>query len=113
MALDLAKLGQEVLAARVGSLEGHSRFFETLVGSFAVGVLYWALRCPFRTSRAAALAGAFRLEETNIIELHHLMLASTLLGFFLATALAAHIAGARNLLQFIGALCLATGASIR
>ena len=32
------------------------------------------------------------------------------LGFFLATALAAHIAGARNLLQFIGVLCLATGA---
>jgi hypothetical protein len=78
MALDLAKLGQEVLAARVGSLEGHSRFFETLVGSFAVGVLYWALRCPFRTSRAAALAGVIRLEETNIIELHHPMLASTL-----------------------------------
>jgi hypothetical protein len=30
--------------------------------------------------------------------------------FFLATALAAHLAGARNLLQFTGVLCLATGA---
>ena len=85
MALDLAKLGLEVLPAQVGSLEGRSRFFEALVGSFAVGFLYWALRCPFRTSRAAALAGSclllfsvIRLEETNIIGPHHLMLAATL-----------------------------------
>ena len=32
------------------------------------------------------------------------------LAFFLAIALAAHIGGARNLLQFIAVLCLATGA---
>ncbi|HLV85404.1 MAG TPA: glycosyltransferase family 39 protein [Candidatus Sulfotelmatobacter sp.] len=31
------------------------------------------------------------------------------LGFFLFTALAAHIAGARNLLQFTGVLCVASG----
>ena len=43
MALDLAKLGQEVLPAWAGSLEGRSRFFEALVGSFAVGFLYWTL----------------------------------------------------------------------
>ena len=35
---------------------------------------------------------------------------AVVLGFFLATALAAHMAGARNLLQFIGVLCLASGA---
>lgn len=32
------------------------------------------------------------------------------LAFFLSTALSAHVAGARNLLQFIGVLCLATSA---
>jgi hypothetical protein len=32
------------------------------------------------------------------------------LGFLVATALASYIAGSRNLLQFIGVLCLATGA---
>jgi hypothetical protein len=39
MALDIAKLGQEVLPAGAGSLEGRSRFFEALVGSFAVDFL--------------------------------------------------------------------------
>src|SRR5271163_4271396 len=57
-----------------------------LVGSMAVGFLYWTLRDTFRTSRAAALVGSslllssvIRLEETNIIDPHHLMLACTLM----------------------------------
>jgi hypothetical protein len=81
----LAKLGQEVLPAAAGSLEGRLRFFEALVGSVAVGLLYLALRRSFRTSHAAALAGSslllfsvIRLEETNVIGPHHLMLACTL-----------------------------------
>jgi hypothetical protein len=85
MAIYLTKLGQEVLPAGAGSLEVRSRFFVALVGSLGVGFLYWALRHCFRTSRAAALVGSslllfsvIRLEETNIIGPHHLMLACTL-----------------------------------
>jgi hypothetical protein len=85
MAIYLAKLGQEVLPAGTGPLEGRLRFFEALVGSLAVGFLYLTLTHSFRTSRAAALAGSslllfsvIRLEETNIIGPHHLMLACTL-----------------------------------
>jgi Dolichyl-phosphate-mannose-protein mannosyltransferase len=85
MAIYLAKLGQEVLPAGAGSLERRLRFFIALVSSLAVGFVYWTLRHSFATSRAAALAGSslllfsvIRLEETNIIGPHHLMLASTL-----------------------------------
>jgi Dolichyl-phosphate-mannose-protein mannosyltransferase len=81
----LAKLGQELLPAAAGSLEGRLRFFEALVGSVAVGLLYLALRRSFRTSHGAALVGSslllfsvIRLEETNLIGPHHLMLACTL-----------------------------------
>jgi hypothetical protein len=85
LATDLAKLGQEVLPAWVGSLEVRLRFFEALAGSLAVGFLYWTLRLHFRTSRAAALVGSslllfsvIRLEETSIIGPHDLMLLCTL-----------------------------------
>ena len=85
LAIYLGKLGQEVLPAAAGSLEGRLRFFEALVGSAAVGLLYLALRRSFSTSHAAALAGSslllfsvIRLEETNLIGPHHLMLACTL-----------------------------------
>jgi hypothetical protein len=85
MAIYLAKLAQEVLPAGAGSLEGRLRFFIAVVSSLAVGFLYWTLRHSFATSRAAAFAGSslllfsvIRLEETNIIGPHHLMLASTL-----------------------------------
>jgi Dolichyl-phosphate-mannose-protein mannosyltransferase len=85
MAIYLAKLGQEVLPVGTVSLEVRLRFFVALVGSLAVGLLYWTLRRSFRTSRAAALAGSslllfsvIRLEETNIIGPHQLMLACTL-----------------------------------
>jgi hypothetical protein len=84
MAIYLAKLGQE-LPTSVGSLESRSRFFVALVGSLATGMLYWMLRRFFRTSRLAALVGSslllfsvIRLEETNVIGPHHLMLACTL-----------------------------------
>ena len=85
MAIYLAKLGQQVLPAGAGSLEDRLRFFGALVGSLAVGLLYWTLRRSFRTSRAAALAGSsllllsvIRLEETNILGPHDLMLVCTL-----------------------------------
>jgi dolichyl-phosphate-mannose-protein mannosyltransferase len=85
MAIYLAKLGQEVLPAWAGSLERRLRFFGALVGSLAVGFLYWTLRHSFKTSRAAALVGSslllfsvIRLEETNIIGPHHLMLVCTI-----------------------------------
>ena len=83
MAIYLAKLGQQVLPA--GSVEDRLRFFEALVGSLAIGLLYWTLRRSFRTSRAAALAGSslllfsvIRLEETYILGPHDLMLFCTL-----------------------------------
>lgn len=85
MAIYFAKLGQEVFPAGTVSLEVRLRFLATLVASLAVGLLYWMLRRSFKTSRAAALVGAslllfsvIRLEETNIIGPHHLMLACTL-----------------------------------
>ena len=85
MAMDLAKLGRELLPGWVGPLEVRARFFESLAGSLAVGFLYWTLRHHFRTSRAAALVGSslllfsvIRLEETNIIGPHDLMLSCTL-----------------------------------
>jgi Dolichyl-phosphate-mannose-protein mannosyltransferase len=85
MAVYLAKLGQEVLPASAASLELRSRFLSALVGSVAIGFLYWTLRHSFKTSRAAAFVGSslllfsvIRLEETNIIGPHHLMLACTL-----------------------------------
>jgi len=85
MMIYLAKLGREVLPAGAGSLEVRLRFFVALVGSLAVGFLYWTLRHSFKTSRAAALVGSslllfsvIRLEETNVIGPHHLMLLCTL-----------------------------------
>jgi hypothetical protein len=92
MAIYLTKLGQELLPASLGSLEGRTRFPIAFVASFSIGFLYWALRNVFRTSQAAALVGSglllfsvIRLEETNVIGPHHLMLLCTLtllcLGF--------------------------------
>src|SRR5262245_11232103 len=85
MAIYLAKLGQEMLPTAVGSLEDRSRFFAALLGSMAIGFLYWTLRHSFRTSRAAAFVGSglllfsvIRVEETPIIGPHHLMLTCTL-----------------------------------
>jgi Dolichyl-phosphate-mannose-protein mannosyltransferase len=85
MAIYLAKLGREVLPASVAALEYRLRFFEALAGSLSVAFLYWTLRRIFATSRAAALAGSglllfsvIRLEETNLVGPHHLMLACTL-----------------------------------
>ena len=85
MAIYLAKLGHDVLPAGAGSLECRYRFLIALVGSLAIGFLYWTLRHSFRTSRAAALVGSslllfsvIRVEETNVIGPHHLMLACTL-----------------------------------
>jgi hypothetical protein len=74
MAIYLAKLGQEMLPTEVGSLEDRSRFFAALLGSMAIGFLYWTLRHSFRTSRAAAFVGSglllfsvIRVEETPIM----------------------------------------------
>ncbi|HUK16195.1 MAG TPA: hypothetical protein VLW65_07250 [Bryobacteraceae bacterium] len=85
MAIYLAKLGQELLPGGTVSIEVRLRFLVALVASLAVGLSYWTLRRSFGTSRAAALAGSglllfsvIRLEETNIIGPHHLMLACTL-----------------------------------
>jgi hypothetical protein len=90
LAIYLAKLGQEVLPAATMSLEVRLRFFEALVNSLAVGLLYWTLRRSFGTSRGAALVGSslllfsvIRLEETNILGPHQLMLACTLAIFAL------------------------------
>ena len=80
----LAKLGHELLPAGMGSLESRLRFFDALVASFAVGLIYGSLRHIFKTSRGAALVGASlflfsgsRVEETNIIGPHGLMVVCT------------------------------------
>jgi hypothetical protein len=85
MGIYLAKLGQQFLPAEVSSLETRSRFFPGLAASLAIGTLYWMLRSAFQTSGAAALVGSslllfsvIRLEETNIVGPHDLMLACTL-----------------------------------
>jgi hypothetical protein len=62
--------------------------------AFSISIMFGALWRAFRRGRYSS---------------RHVWLA-VFLAFFLATALSAHIAGARNLLQFIGVLCLATGA---
>jgi hypothetical protein len=84
MLLVLAKLGKELLPADWGSLETRWRFFDALVASFAVGVIYASLRHCFKTSRAAALVGASlylfsgsRVVETNVIGPHGLMAVCT------------------------------------
>lgn len=85
--LYLAKLAAVVIPAGFGPVEGRLRFFIALVSSTGVGLLYWILRAVFQTSRAAALVGTsllllsfIRLEETNLIGPHHLILVCTL-GF--------------------------------
>jgi hypothetical protein len=85
------------------------RIFEVPPRSAAV---YWLahLDAPilvFSTSIIfIALWKAFR---SGHLSSKHAYLAVSL-AFFLAIMLVAHIAGARNMLQFIGVLCLATGA---
>jgi hypothetical protein len=85
MGIYLAKLGLEGLPAGPLSLEAHTRFPIALVASLAIGLVYWTLRNVFKTSLAAALVGTgllllsvIRLEETNVIGPHHLMLVCTL-----------------------------------
>jgi hypothetical protein len=82
--LYLAKLGHELPAA-LGSLEARVRLPTVLVASSAIGLLYWLLRSVFETSRSAAFVGSsllllsfIRLEETNVIGPHHLMVVCTL-----------------------------------
>jgi hypothetical protein len=84
LGLYLAKLGHGVPAA-LGSLEARVRFPTALVASAGIGLLYWLLRRVFETSRQAALVGSslllfsfIRLEETNVIGPHHLMVVCTL-----------------------------------
>jgi hypothetical protein len=85
MGIYLAKLGIEELPAAGLSLEARTRFPIALVASLAIGLVYWALRNVFKTSQAAAFVGTsllllsvIRLEETNLIGPHHLMLVCTL-----------------------------------
>ena len=85
MTIYLTKLALDMLPTGAGSLEGRLRLFVAFVSSLAIGFSYWTLRHSFKTSRAAALVGAslllfsvIRLEETNIIGPHHLMLVCTL-----------------------------------
>jgi hypothetical protein len=85
MSVYLAKLGQDILPASIASNEVRSRFLIASVSSIGIGFLYWALRHSFKTSRLAAIVGCcllmlsfIRLEETEIVEAHQLMLACTL-----------------------------------
>jgi hypothetical protein len=84
MSVYLGKLGLSALPASVPP-EIAARLLIALIASFAVGLVYAGLRHVFRTSRAAALVGAgllffsvIRIQETNLIGPHQLMLACTL-----------------------------------
>jgi hypothetical protein len=75
-------------------------------------VVYWLahLDAPiFVFSISIILVALWKAFRSGCLGSKHAYLAVSL-GFFLATMLAAHMAGARNMLQFIGVLCLATGA---
>jgi hypothetical protein len=96
----------------------HYPFHPTLVGNriFEVtprtAAAYWLshLDAPILVfSGSIILIALWKAFRSGRLSSKHAYLA-VFLAFFLATALAAHIAGARNLLQFIGVLCLATGA---
>lgn len=89
----LAKIGQHVIPASWASIEVRLRFFEALIASCGIGLVYILLRKCFGTSRMAALAGSgllllsvIRLQETNVIGPHHLMLVCALammgLGYY-------------------------------
>jgi hypothetical protein len=88
--LYLAKIGSSLLPGSISPIELRLRLPEALMGSLAIGLLYPILKYWLRTSSAAALAGSalllfsvIRLQETNIIGPHHLILLWTLilLGF--------------------------------
>jgi hypothetical protein len=90
----------------------------TLVGSHVVAAaprwafFYWFARLdlPLLVVFTAILAAAlWRVRQKHLLASKHLYLA-VCVAFYFVTTLAAHLAGARNLLQFIGVACLATGA---
>jgi hypothetical protein len=85
MSIYLSKLGQEVLPSGVFSIEVRSRLFISIVASLGIGFLYLALRNIFNASLEAAMAASslllfsmIRIQETNIIGPHQLMLACLL-----------------------------------
>lgn len=85
LSIYLAKLGHTVLPASFGPIEFRLRFFDALVASLGIGLMYWMLRSCFGASRSAALVGpgllvfsVCRLEETDVIGPHSLVLACTL-----------------------------------
>lgn len=93
MAMYLAKIGQHFIPASLAPVEVRLRLLEALIGSLAVGGVYFVLRMCFTTSRTAALVGSvlllfsvIRLQETNVIGPHQLFLVSTIgilgLGFY-------------------------------
>jgi hypothetical protein len=94
------------------------RHHPTLVGDHMFeatprwAALDWLLRldAPILLASTGIILTAFlRVFRTGRWEARHTYLGVWLL-FFLGTGLTAHLAGARNLLQLIGVLCLTTGA---
>lgn len=96
----------------------HYPYHPTLVGDHIFeatprwAAVYWLahLDAPILAfSVSIILIALWRAFRSGRLSCKHAYLAVCVV-FFLVTALAAHLAGARNLLQFIGVLCLATGA---
>jgi hypothetical protein len=94
--------------------QGHS----TLVGDQILAsaprwaALYWLanLELPLLIASVLIIPSAmWKAFKSGQLSSRHAYLL-VFLTFFLATALTAHMAGARNLLQFIGVLCLVIGA---
>ena len=74
--------------------------------------LYWlaSLELPLLIASVLIIPSAmWKAFKSGQLSSRHAYLL-VFLTFFLATALAAHMAGARNLLQFIGVLCIVIGA---
>jgi len=96
----------------------HYPFHPTRVGDRILQVtprwatVYWLahLDAPILVfSISIVLTAMWKAFRSGRLSSKHAYVALSL-AFFLATMLAAHIAGSRNMLQLIGVLCLATGA---
>ena len=90
LSIYLAKAGSAIVPATPAP-ETRFRYLVALVGSLAVGALYWALRHPFGASRTASLVAAgllllsvIRSRETDVVGPHHLMLLCTIVLLALA-----------------------------
>lgn len=90
MSIYLAKLGNDFLPGSIHQIEVRLRLPIVLLSSLAIGLMYWAVRWVFGSSRLGAMVGCtllalcvIRLQDTNVIGPHDLILAFILAIFVL------------------------------